>query len=70
MGFSSVFFARMDYQDYALRKNSSRLEFVWRPSKSLGTASDIFAHQMWDETYCWPDGFNFEGGDQVRRGFS
>ena len=63
MGYSSVFFARMDYQDYDLRKNETRLQFVWRPSKSLGSESDIFTHQMWDTTYCYPSGFNFEGGD-------
>ncbi len=60
MGFSSVFFARIDYQDYQHRKNNVELEFLWRPSASLGNASDIFAHAMWDQTYCYPGGFDFE----------
>lgn len=63
MGFSSVFFARMDYQDYENRKQNKELEYVWRPSNSLGGESDIFAHMMWGETYCYPDSFDFEGGD-------
>jgi hypothetical protein len=38
MGFSSVFFARIDIQDYAIRSATKRLEWVWQSSKSLGNA--------------------------------
>ena len=36
MGFDAVFFARLDYQDYAARKQAKKLELVWRGSQSLG----------------------------------
>lgn len=71
-----------DYQDYQRRKATKQLEFLWRPSVSLGKGSgargirrslclrishfqptDILAHSMWDETYCYPRDFDFDGGD-------
>lgn len=58
MGFSSLFFARIDYQDYAYRLNNSGLEFIWKPSVSEKT--EIFSHVFWAVTYCAPSGFNFE----------
>ncbi len=45
MGFESVFFARIDYQDYALRSSQKRLEWMWQPSRSLGNSSQIFTRE-------------------------
>ena len=42
MGFDSLFFARMDYQDRAKRKIDKTLEVVWRGSKSLGSSSQVW----------------------------
>lgn len=41
VGFDSLYFARMDYQDREKRKNEKTLEFVWRGSKSLGSSSQV-----------------------------
>lgn len=35
-GFDGLFFARLDYQDYDLRKKTKALELMWRGSASLG----------------------------------
>jgi lysosomal alpha-mannosidase len=35
-GFDGLFFARLDYQDYDLRKKTKTLESMWRGSASLG----------------------------------
>ncbi|PRQ16859.1 putative alpha-mannosidase [Rosa chinensis] len=43
VGFDSLFFGRIDYQDIATRKNEKSLEVVWRGSKSLGSSAQIFA---------------------------
>ncbi|XP_056689523.1 alpha-mannosidase At3g26720 isoform X2 [Spinacia oleracea] len=41
VGFDSLYFARIDYQDRAKRKDEKTLEVVWRGSRSLGsTAQD------------------------------
>ncbi|KAL4086658.1 hypothetical protein PRIC1_013720 [Phytophthora ramorum] len=42
VGFDALYFARMDYQDYGLRKKNKDLEFIWRPSKSRGKESQVF----------------------------
>ena len=39
----SMFWGRTDYQDFAVRKNTSRLEWVWQGSESLGDSAEIFA---------------------------
>lgn len=36
MGFSALFFGRIDYQDLAWRTQKAAAEFVWRASESLG----------------------------------
>jgi len=36
MGFDGLFFARLDYQDYSVRKQAKEMELVWRGSQSLG----------------------------------
>jgi hypothetical protein len=58
MGFTSLFFARVDYQDYNYRLPRSQLEMIWKPSVSENT--EIFTHVFWDATYCQPRGFDFE----------
>ena len=41
LGFDSLFFARIDYQDRAKRKNEKSLEVIWRGSKSLGSSAQV-----------------------------
>ena len=41
LGFDSLFFARIDYQDRAKRLKEKNLEVVWRGSKSLGSTSQV-----------------------------
>ena len=49
MGYDGFFFARIDYQDKAKRKNESRLEMIWRGSpKNLGMESDIFTGVLYN----------------------
>nr|XP_043614554.1 alpha-mannosidase At3g26720-like isoform X2 [Erigeron canadensis] len=62
VGFDSLFFARMDYQDREKRKNEKTLEIVWQGSKSLGSSSQIFTGIM-PRHYDPPDGFTFEIND-------
>ncbi|GJY15527.1 glycosyl hydrolase family 38 protein [Tanacetum coccineum] len=62
VGFDSLFFARMDYQDREKRKNEKTLEFIWQGSKSLGSSSQIFTG-IFPRHYDPPDGFTFEIND-------
>ncbi|XP_022879255.1 probable alpha-mannosidase At5g13980 isoform X1 [Olea europaea var. sylvestris] len=62
IGFDSLFFGRIDYQDRAKRKYEKSLEVVWRGSKSLGSAAQIFAGAF-PENYEPPSGFYFEVND-------
>ncbi|XP_031105302.1 probable alpha-mannosidase At5g13980 isoform X1 [Ipomoea triloba] len=62
VGFDSLYFGRIDYQDRAKRKGEKSLEVVWRASKSLGTSSQIFAGAF-PENYEPPSGFYFEVND-------
>ncbi|KAI7740719.1 hypothetical protein M8C21_023530 [Ambrosia artemisiifolia] len=62
VGFDSLFFARMDYQDREKRKNEKTLEIVWQGSKSLGSSSQIFTG-IFPRHYDPPDGFTFEIND-------
>ncbi|KAK8593140.1 hypothetical protein V6N12_045225 [Hibiscus sabdariffa] len=59
VGFDSVFFARIDYQDRIKRKKEKSLEVIWRGSKSLGSSAQIFAGAF-PEHYEPPPGFYFE----------
>eukprot|EP00667_Euglena_gracilis_P001573 EG_transcript_1573 len=43
MGFSALFFGRIDYQDLAWRTQKAAAEFVWRASESLGATAQVFA---------------------------
>lgn len=62
LGFDSLFFARIDYQDRAKRKIDKTLEVIWRGSKSLGSTSQIFTG-IFSRHYDPPDGFVFEIND-------
>lgn len=62
VGFDSLFFARMDYQDREKRKRDKTLEFVWQGSKSLGSSSQLFT-VIFPRHYDPPDGFTFEIND-------
>lgn len=44
VGFDSLFFARIDYQDRAKRKDQKSLEVVWRGSRSLGSSAQVKQH--------------------------
>ncbi|KAI3669232.1 hypothetical protein L6452_40459 [Arctium lappa] len=62
VGFDSLFFARMDYQDRAKRKSDKTLEVVWQASRSLGSSSQLFTG-IFPRHYDPPDGFKFEIND-------
>ncbi|KAL3716238.1 hypothetical protein ACJRO7_007923 [Eucalyptus globulus] len=62
VGFDSVFFARIDYQDRAKRKAEKTLEVVWRASNSLASSAQIFAGAF-PENYGPPNNFHYEVND-------
>lgn len=62
VGFDSLFFGRIDYQDRAKRKGEKGLEVIWQGSKSLGSSAQIFAGAF-PENYEPPSGFYFEVND-------
>lgn len=41
LGFDSVHFARVDYQDRAKRKGDKSLEVIWRGSRTFGSSSQV-----------------------------
>jgi alpha-mannosidase len=41
VGFDSLFFGRIDYQDRDKRKKEKSLEVIWQGSKSLGSSSQV-----------------------------
>ncbi|TQD73197.1 hypothetical protein C1H46_041285 [Malus baccata] len=59
LGFDSVHFARIDYQDRAKRKVDKSLEVIWRGSKTFSSSSQIFANAF-PVPYSPPPGFHFE----------
>ncbi|KAI3671466.1 hypothetical protein L1987_87204 [Smallanthus sonchifolius] len=63
VGFDSLFFGRIDYQDRAKRKGDKNLEVIWRASKSLGSSSQIFAGAFPENYEPPPGGFYFEVND-------
>ncbi|KAI9114327.1 hypothetical protein K1719_014555 [Acacia pycnantha] len=62
VGFDSLFFARIDYQDRAKRKDDKSLEVVWRASKSLGSSAQVFAGAF-PKNYEPPNNFYYEVND-------
>ncbi|KAK6920446.1 Glycoside hydrolase family 38, N-terminal domain [Dillenia turbinata] len=63
VGFDSLFFGRIDYQDRAKRKDEKSLEVIWQGSKSLGSSAQVFAGAF-PENYEPPSGFYFEVDDE------
>ncbi|CAA3008839.1 probable alpha-mannosidase At5g13980 isoform X1 [Olea europaea subsp. europaea] len=62
VGFDSLFFGRIDYQDRAKRKGDKSLEVIWQGSKSLGSSAQIFSGAFPDN-YEPPSTFYFEVND-------
>ncbi|EPS72012.1 hypothetical protein M569_02745, partial [Genlisea aurea] len=62
VGFDSLFFARIDYQDRAKRRADKTLEVIWQGSRSLGSTAQIFTG-IFPIHYEPPDGFTFEVND-------
>ncbi|KAI4339645.1 hypothetical protein MLD38_024562 [Melastoma candidum] len=60
LGFDSLYFGRIDYQDLAKRKDEKSLEVVWRGSKSLGSSAQIFAGAFPHHYEPPPGGFYYE----------
>ena len=42
MGYDSVYFARMDYQEYAHRNASKTIEMLWRGNDDFPKSRDLF----------------------------
>ena len=42
MGFDSVYFARLDYQEHAERLKNKTLEFIWRGNDAYPETTDLF----------------------------
>ncbi|XP_062200686.1 alpha-mannosidase [Phragmites australis] len=59
LGFESMHFARIDYQDRAKRKGDKGLEVIWRGSRTFGSSSQIFTNAF-PVHYSPPNGFSFE----------
>ncbi|KAJ8675629.1 hypothetical protein QAD02_011415 [Eretmocerus hayati] len=59
MGFDGLFFARIDYEDKAKRKEDKRMEFIWRASTTLGQRSTLFTSTLY-EHYTNPKGFCYD----------
>ncbi|KOM28079.1 hypothetical protein LR48_Vigan499s002300 [Vigna angularis] len=62
LGFDSVHFARIDYQDREKRKVDKTLEAVWRGSKTFGSSAQIFSNTF-PVHYGPPKNFHFEVND-------
>ncbi|KAL5557535.1 hypothetical protein UlMin_039771 [Ulmus minor] len=62
LGFESLHFARIDFQDRAQRKGDKSLEVIWRGSKTFGSSSQIFTNAF-PVHYSPPTGFHFEVDD-------
>ena len=46
LGLDATFFSKYDYQDHSIRNRTRELEFMWRPSPSLGAGA-----QVWTGTF-------------------
>ncbi|GAB4838850.1 hypothetical protein Ancab_028389, partial [Ancistrocladus abbreviatus] len=64
LGFDSVHFARIDYQDKGKRKRDKTLEVIWRGSHTFRSSSQIFANAFFVH-YGPPPGFHFEVNDDA-----
>lgn len=62
LGFDSLFFARIDYQDREKRKDQKTLEVVWQGSKTFGPSAQIWT-DAFPVHYSPPNGFSFAIND-------
>eukprot|EP01124_Arcella_intermedia_P030595 TRINITY_DN6729_c0_g1_i1.p1 TRINITY_DN6729_c0_g1~~TRINITY_DN6729_c0_g1_i1.p1 ORF type:complete len:980 (+),score=171.65 TRINITY_DN6729_c0_g1_i1:417-2942(+) len=60
VGFDGLFFARIDYQDSAVRNQNKEFEMIWRPSPSLGTLGQVFTGAFERNGYGPPNGFDWD----------
>ena len=58
MGYDAVYFARIDYQDYARRTKAREMEMVWRGSDDINT--ELFTGALYGEHYGPPPGMDFD----------
>ena len=64
MGYDSVYFARMDYQEYAHRNASKTIEMLWRGNDDFPKSRDLFSGGLFSTSYGPPPGFSwFRGFD-------
>ncbi|XP_009386958.2 alpha-mannosidase isoform X1 [Musa acuminata AAA Group] len=63
LGFDSMHFARIDYQDRQKRKLDKSLEVIWQGSRTFGPSLQIFANAF-PVHYSPPTGFGFDITDQ------
>ena len=59
MGFDSLYFARIDFQDKAQRLADKATEMIWRASPSAGASNQLFTAVFFDG-YGAPDGFCYD----------
>jgi hypothetical protein len=59
VGFDSLWFARLDYQDRATRLADKTMQFIWRPSVSLGPSAQVLTGAF-ITGYGPPDGFCYD----------
>ena len=62
MGYDSVYFARMDYQEYAHRNATGTIEMIWRGNPDYPAGRDLFTGGLFDTTYGPPKGFQWSHG--------
>eukprot|EP01064_Diplonema_japonicum_P013576 TRINITY_DN2111_c0_g5_i1.p1 TRINITY_DN2111_c0_g5~~TRINITY_DN2111_c0_g5_i1.p1 ORF type:complete len:1111 (+),score=357.90 TRINITY_DN2111_c0_g5_i1:44-3376(+) len=61
-GMEYEFWGRMDYQDFNMRVNESRLEWIWQGSQSMGDSAQIFAGELFGGGHGGYGGwFGFDG---------
>lgn len=58
MGFDSVYFARIDYQDFNKRNKSKTLEMMWRGNDDYPDR-DLFTGELYHHSYGPPPGFEW-----------
>mmetsp|Transcript_90839 Transcript_90839/g.207946 ORF Transcript_90839/g.207946 Transcript_90839/m.207946 type:complete len:1109 (+) Transcript_90839:54-3380(+) len=46
-GMQSLFWGRTDFQDFNVRKEQKRLEWIWQGSQSMGSSSRVFAGELY-----------------------